>query len=221
MAPAPTHFYQGFIELPFLWSVIALWCALLGSGSTMKGTPPPSTSGSTVKVTQGPPFASFLQEMNLTFSCSHSDSSSYNFFWYRQLPGEKELQQIGAFYFHSDMLTEELKKHNPKDWLRGEWLEKGKKMKLVLQGLQPSDTGLYLCSARATVREAGTGAGAKVSASNKYPQLLLCAAEKAKALTPHNQWASWRHTLQLGYTSKLSTSNLTHTKPALCRACHH
>ncbi|CAI5762946.1 T-cell receptor alpha chain V region 2B4 [Podarcis lilfordi] len=175
MASAPTQCYQESTKLLFL---IALWCALLSGGAT-------------VKVTQEPPFASSSQGGRQEFKCSLSGSSSnYHFFWYHQLPGKKELQPIGTLYYHGDQL-QEISDHNPKDWLNGKWLEKGKNMSLVLQGLQPSDTGLYLCAVRDTVRQTGTAAAAKLSASVKQPQLLPCAAGTCPisctySITSHN-----------------------------------
>nr|XP_034961702.1 uncharacterized protein LOC118080470 [Zootoca vivipara] len=157
MAAAPAHFPQGFFKLCSLFFLAIICCALLGIGAT-------------VKVTQEPVFASTLQKGRQTLSCSHSESSTYNFFWYRQLSGGKELEHIGSLFEFSENLTES------EGWLSGQWLENGKKMSLELQGPQPSDTGLYLCAVRDTVRQAGTAAGAKPSASIKQPQLLPRAA---------------------------------------------
>ncbi|CAI5762945.1 T-cell receptor alpha chain V region 2B4 [Podarcis lilfordi] len=142
-----------------------------------------------------------LQKGRQTLNCSHSESSPYNFFWYRQLPGKKELQHIGSLFEYNEKLTES------EEWLSGNWLEKGKRMSLELQGPQPSDTGLYLCAVRDTVKQAGTAAGAKPSASIKQPQLLPRAAGTLPishkcSLTSHNQWAYWCHHLHQGHTAQ-------------------
>ncbi|XP_032998098.1 uncharacterized protein LOC117042617 [Lacerta agilis] len=187
MAAAPAHFSQGFFKLCSLFFLVIIWCALLGIGAT-------------VKVTQEPLFASTLQKGRRTLNCSHSESSTtYNFFWYRQLPGGKELKHIGSLYEYNEKMTES------EGWLSGKWLEKGKKMSLELQAPQPNDTGLYLCAVRDTVKQAGTATGAKPSASIKQPQLLPHAAgilpiSHKCSITSHNQWAYWCHHLHQGHT---------------------
>uniref|UniRef100_A0A803TK97 Ig-like domain-containing protein n=1 Tax=Anolis carolinensis TaxID=28377 RepID=A0A803TK97_ANOCA len=111
---------------------------------------------SAMTVIQEPPFASFSQGKELTFNCSHSESGSYHFFWY-------QLQHLGTLQYFTDTWTEEFS-HEPKNWLEAKWLGVGKKeMILHLENLQAGDTGLYLCAARDTVREARTGAGTKQS----------------------------------------------------------
>lgn len=99
-------------------------------------------------MTQQPPFARFSQQSTHTFNCS-VNGNNFNIFWYRQTPGKTELQILGVLYFSGDELKETLEKPNSKNWLSGKWVEKGKIMNLELKDLQPSDTGLYLCSARA------------------------------------------------------------------------
>ncbi|XP_016849905.1 uncharacterized protein LOC103278904 [Anolis carolinensis] len=132
------------------FSYFVVWFAVLASASA-------------TTVTQEPLFASFLQGQKLSFSCSHSTTSSYDFYWYRQLPGKTELQHLGTLQYFTDTWTEEFS-HEPKNWLEAKWLGVGKKeMILHLENLQAGDTGLYLCAARDTVREARTGAGTKQS----------------------------------------------------------
>uniref|UniRef100_A0A803ST21 Ig-like domain-containing protein n=1 Tax=Anolis carolinensis TaxID=28377 RepID=A0A803ST21_ANOCA len=118
-------------------------------------------SDSAVTVTQEPLLTSLLQQEKLTIKCS-VNSQNYNFLWYRQLPGKIELQVLGNLYSYESKLADVDSTLDAR--LSGEWLDSGKeKMNLHLQSLQPGDTGLYLCAAKDTVREAGTGAGTKRS----------------------------------------------------------
>lgn len=105
-------------------------------------------SGSTETVTQQPPFVRTSQQSTHTFSCS-VDGSNFNVFWYRQLPGQTELQALGSLYFSDSELKETLPRPNLANWLSGKWVQTGKSMELELKNLQPNDTGLYLCGARA------------------------------------------------------------------------
>uniref|UniRef100_A0A803T6M9 Ig-like domain-containing protein n=1 Tax=Anolis carolinensis TaxID=28377 RepID=A0A803T6M9_ANOCA len=90
-----------FVDLPWLIlptavpndTTLSLLSALVGKVSAMT-------------VIQEPPFASFSQGKELTFNCSHSESGSYHFFWYRQQPGKIELQVLGNLYFFDNKLTE-------------------------------------------------------------------------------------------------------------------
>ncbi|KAJ6652610.1 hypothetical protein lerEdw1_011262 [Lerista edwardsae] len=134
-AAAPAQPCNRFFDLHLLLPFIALWCALLGSGSTET-------------VTQQPTFVRISQQSNHTFSCS-VDGSNFNVFWFRQLPGQTELQALGSLYFSDSELKEILPKPNSENWLSGKWVQSGKSMTLELKNLQPDDTGLYLCGARA------------------------------------------------------------------------
>nr|XP_016849906.1 PREDICTED: T-cell receptor alpha chain V region 2B4 [Anolis carolinensis] len=169
MAAVAIQSCRGTCEFhPFL-SLIVLW-SLVGKVSAMT-------------VIQEPPFASFSQGKELTFNCSHSESGSYHFFWYRQQPGKIELQVLGNLYFFDNKLTEIDTSLESK--LTGNWLDGNKKkMSLHFKDLQPGDVGLYLCAVRDTVRKAGTGADAELSARNSsravektHPQLPKSALE--------------------------------------------
>ncbi|KAH0621133.1 hypothetical protein JD844_022173 [Phrynosoma platyrhinos] len=139
MAAGFSQFCSSIFQSHSLLSLFVFWCALL------------VVSASAVAVTQDPLFDSFSQGKELTFTCSHSLSWNCDFYWYRQLPGKTELQHLGTLQYYTETWAEEFN-HNPKNWLKGEWLGKEKKqMKLQVRHLQPDDTGLYLCAAKDTL----------------------------------------------------------------------
>ncbi|XP_063170713.1 uncharacterized protein LOC134505077 [Candoia aspera] len=152
MAAAPLHSCWGVPELRFFHSLLAFWCAFVGSGSA-------------VTVTQAPTFAKGFPGKDVSFSCS-VDAANYYFYWYRQVPGKTELEVLG--YFSSS--TDEFE-GSPAEWkgrLKAKWNDGANKRSMSLDlTVKPDDTGFYLCAPVDTVKERGTVASAKLSIRNE------------------------------------------------------
>nr|XP_020648058.1 V-set and immunoglobulin domain-containing protein 2-like [Pogona vitticeps] len=163
MAAGPFQSCYGLCELHFFLFLMVL-CDFLASDSVA------------VRVTQEPLFASNSQEKTQTFHCS-IDGENYNFYWYRQLPGEAELQVVGSLYTHNTELQDVGSTWSGR--LTGQWVDTKRAMTLHLTSLHPDDTGLYLCAARDTESEAGSEVAAKPSVRNRdLTAAFLCTVEK-------------------------------------------
>uniref|UniRef100_A0A8C6V519 Immunoglobulin V-set domain-containing protein n=1 Tax=Naja naja TaxID=35670 RepID=A0A8C6V519_NAJNA len=79
MAAAPTPSCSGLHGLCFSHVLFAFW-SFVGSGSA-------------VTVTQTPRFISDSTGQNISFSCS-VDETTYEFYFYHQLPGKTELKVL-------------------------------------------------------------------------------------------------------------------------------
>ncbi|KAJ6652615.1 hypothetical protein lerEdw1_011267 [Lerista edwardsae] len=143
MAAAPAHSHHLFSGLLLAYLLALQWALLSG-----------------VEVTQQPPFVRKPQNKTLELNCT-VDQDNYDFYWYRQVPGQTELQYLGISKAFGNSLEDK-----PKGDLatRLSSTREGKQVFLTLTGLQSQDTGLYLCGSRHTVILEGTGTHTKLSA---------------------------------------------------------
>lgn len=113
-----------------------------------------------MEVIQQPPFVRKPQNKMLELNCT-VDQDNYDFYWYRQVPGQTELQYLGIYKAFSNSLEDK-----PKGDLENRLnsTRSGRQIFLTLTDLQSQDTGLYLCGSRDTVILEGTGTRTKVSA---------------------------------------------------------
>ncbi|XP_053253268.1 uncharacterized protein LOC128417775 [Podarcis raffonei] len=126
------------------------------------------TSISGVEVTQHPPLANKRQGETLELSCD-VHQNTYHYYWYRQLPGEINLEHLGTIYSTADKL-EEIPKNDLNSRLSGKRF--GTKVYLYLKGLQLTDSGQYLCASRDTVIVAAPGAVIKPNNNTSLDVLL-------------------------------------------------
>uniref|UniRef100_A0A670HSY9 Ig-like domain-containing protein n=1 Tax=Podarcis muralis TaxID=64176 RepID=A0A670HSY9_PODMU len=90
------------------------------------------TSTSGVEVTQHPTLANKRQGETLELSCD-VHQKTYHYYWYRQLPGEINLEHLGT-----------IPKNDLNSRLSGKRV--GTKVYLYLESLQLTDSGQYLCT---------------------------------------------------------------------------
>ncbi|XP_053147176.1 immunoglobulin iota chain-like [Hemicordylus capensis] len=177
-------------------SLLALQCALIENADV-------------VKVIQEPPFASKPNGETLRMTCA-INQDYYNIYWYRQLPGQTELHQLGTFPSSTEDLQEK-SEGKLKDRLSGK--RTNNNASLNLGSLESEDTGLYLCAAKATVTPAGTRL-AQNRESDK--SMLLTSATDCTCSQLHAQAASFPNTCSqsiLYIQAALAKQNHAHSLP--------